>query len=146
MGRADENGLGPYSLGVIFSLGVLFSTFVFNLFFFMNLPVQGEPVEIAEYFSAKVRKHALGISGGILWYTGLIASLVSSRVEGAAHVAAPVSYAMAQGGIAIAALCGLFLWRELEDANGAVKIRLGLMFLLLVAGIGLSAAGLVPDR
>ena len=141
MGRAGENGLGPYSIGFVFAIGVLFSTFVFNLFF-MNLPVQGEPVDIAEYFKAKAGRHILGGLGGIVWYIGLIASLVAGRVEGAARVSAQLSYGLAQGGIVIAALCGLFLWKEYPAADTAVNIRLAAMFLLLLAGIGLLSAAL----
>jgi glucose uptake protein len=145
MGRAGENGLGPYSIGFIFAVGVVFSTFVFNLFL-MNLPLQGQPIEMAEYFRVKLQRHGLGILGGILWYVGLIASLVGGRVEGAARVGAPIGYALAQGGIVIAALCGLFLWRELPDANSSVRIRLGLMFLLLLTGIGVLTAGVATAR
>lgn len=145
MARTGENGLGPYSLGFIFAIGILFSTFVFNLFF-MNLPVQGEPVDIAEYFAVKVKQHVLGIFGGILWYAGMIASLVAFRAEGAAQVQPSVTYALAQGGIVIAVICGLFFWRELDGAESSVKTRLGLMLVLLVVGIGLSAAGVAPAR
>jgi glucose uptake protein len=141
MGRVGENGLGPYSIGFIFSIGVLFSTFVFNLFF-MNLPVQGEPVDIGEYFNAKAGRHVLGALGGIVWYIGMIASLVASRVEGAAHVSTSLSYGLGQSGMVIAALCGLYFWREYPGADTAVKLRLGLMFLLLLAGIGLLSAAL----
>jgi glucose uptake protein len=145
LGREGENGLGPYSIGFFFAIGVLFSTFVFNLFF-MNLPVQGEPVDIGEYIKAKATRHVLGILGGIVWYIGLIASLVSGRLEGKAQVAAPVSYVLAQGGIVIATLCGLFLWREYAGADDAVKIRLGAMLFLLLAGIGLFTGGLALAR
>jgi glucose uptake protein len=141
MTRNAENGLGPYSLGFIFAIGVFVSTFVFNLFF-MNLPVQGDPVDVARYFRVKFKLHALGMLGGIVWYVGMITSLIGGRVEGAAQVTPPVSYVLAQGGIVIAALCGLFLWRELEGADSSVKTHLGLMFFLLLVGIGLSAAGL----
>jgi glucose uptake protein len=145
LGREGENGLGPYSIGFVFAVGVLFSTFVFNLFF-MNLPVQGAPVDMAQYFSAKVARHGLGILGGIVWYVGMIASLIAGRVEGAARVAAPVAYALGQGGIVIAALCGLFLWREYAGANAGVKIRVGLMLVLLLAGIGFFTAGVEAPR
>jgi len=141
MGRAGENGLGPYSIGFIFSIGMLFSTFVFNLFF-MNLPVQGGPIEIREYFRAKAARHGLGIIGGIVWYIGMIASLVAGRLEGKAQVPAQVSYALGQGGIVIATLCGLFLWREYAGADNPVKLRLGVMLFLLLAGIGLLSGAL----
>jgi glucose uptake protein len=145
LGRAGENGLGPYSIGVMFGIGVVFSTFVFNLFF-MNLPVQGKPIEIAEYFNAKLSRHGLGIVGGTVWYIGLIASLVAGRVEGSARVAAPVSFALEQSAIVIAALCGVFLWREYAGADISVKVRLGLMFFLLLAGIGVMTAAVAAGR
>ena len=145
MARAGENGLGPYSIGLIFALGVVFSTFVFNLFF-MNLPVQGKPIEIAEYFKARLSRHGLGIIGGIVWYGGMVAILVGGRVEGAARVAAPVSYALEQGAIVIALLCGLFLWREYAGADSSVKFRLGLMCFLLLVGIGVMTAGVAAAR
>ena len=145
MARAGENGLGPYSIGLIFALGVVFSTFVFNLFF-MNLPVQGKPIEIAEYFKARLSRHGLGIIGGIVWYVGMVAILVGGRVEGAARVAVPVSYALEQGAIVIALLCGLFLWREYAGADSSVKFRLGLMCFLLLVGIGVMTAGVAAAR
>jgi glucose uptake protein len=145
MGRAGENGLGPYSIGFIFALGVLFSTFVFNLFF-MNLPVQGEPVDIADYFRAPLKRHIMGLLGGVLWYSGLIATLVVSKAEGPAQLAVPVTYVLQQAGIVIAALCGVFLWREFDGAQSNVKVRVGIMLILLAVGIGFSAAGLPAPR
>jgi hypothetical protein len=47
--RTGEVGLGPYSAAVMVAAGIWFSTFVYNLFF-MNLPVEGEPLELLEYF------------------------------------------------------------------------------------------------
>jgi glucose uptake protein len=140
LGRAGENGLGPYSMGFIFSIGILVSTFVFNLFF-MNLPVQGAPIEMAEYFRVKVSRHGLGISAGIVWYIGIIVGLIADRAEGKAHVANTIGYGLEQCGIVIAVLSGLFLWQEYAGADNSVRIRLGLMLLLLLAGIGLLSAG-----
>ncbi|HTA45945.1 MAG TPA: GRP family sugar transporter [Bryobacteraceae bacterium] len=136
MARSGENGLGPYSCGFVFAVGLLFSTFVYNLFF-MNLPVRGEPLEMREYFRAPLNRHLLGILGGIVWYIGAIASLLASRAEGAARVQPSVGFAFSQIGIIIAAICGLFLWREFAGADSKVKTYLGLMLVLLAIGIGL---------
>jgi glucose uptake protein len=46
-GKEGELGLGPYSIAVVFAGGVFLSTFVFNLFF-MNLPIEGEPVDFMD--------------------------------------------------------------------------------------------------
>jgi glucose uptake protein len=144
MGRAGDNGLGPYSAGFIFTVGILFSTFVYNLFF-MNLPVKGQPVDITEYMHAAMQEHVMGALGGAIWYIGTITSLLGSRVEGSARVQPPLLYAFGQGGIIIAALCGIFIWSEFAGADVRVKTLLGLMLILLVIGIGLiSTASLVP--
>ena len=88
-GTAGENGLGPYAIGVVFALGVFFSTFVFNLFF-MNLPVEGEPLEFLDYFKGLPKQHLLGVAGGIIWCAGTIANFVGveragSRAGGTGH-------------------------------------------------------------
>jgi glucose uptake protein len=143
LGRAGENGLGPYSIGFMFSIGILISTFVFNLFF-MNLPVQGDPVDIGEYFKAKGSRHGLGLLGGVIWYIGMIASLVAPRAEGAAQVSPQLTHGLLQGGIVIAVICGVYFWGEYTGTGTGAKIRLGLMLLLLLAGIGLLSAALAP--
>jgi glucose uptake protein len=139
-----ENGLGPYSAGFIFAVGIFFSTFVYNLFF-MNLPVKGAPIDLAEYFHGKMQRHGMGVLGGILWYTGTIATLIGSRVGGVLKVQPSIVYTVGQGGIIIAAICGLLIWKEFVGADMRVKTYLGLMLILLAIGIGIvSTAAVVP--
>jgi glucose uptake protein len=139
-----ENGLGPYSAGFIFAIGIFFSTFVYNLFF-MNLPVKGAPIDLAEYFKARMQRHGMGILGGILWYTGAIATLIGGRVGGVLKVQPSIVYTVGQGGIIIAAICGLLIWKEFVGADTRVKTYLGLMLILLAIGIGIvSTAAVVP--
>jgi glucose uptake protein len=143
LGRAGDNGLGPYSMGFVFALGILFSTFVFSLFF-MNLPVQGEPVDIAEFLRAKFHLHVLGFLGGIVWYFGMLSVLIVNRLEPPAAVQPSFSFGLPQAGIVVAALCGLLLWREFAASDASVKIRVALMLFLIAVGIGLSAVALAP--
>jgi glucose uptake protein len=88
-----------------------------------------------------LRQHALGLLGGILWYIGAIAILLGTRVEGAAKVQPGMDYALSQGSIVIAAICGLFIWKEFADADSRVKTYLGLTLVLLAIGIGLISTG-----
>jgi glucose uptake protein len=131
-------GVGPYSLCVMFGAGILLSTFFYNLFF-MNLPINGAPLEIFEYFKEPIRAHLLGVLSGVVWMLGLEASLVSAQAEGKANVGPALSFGLLQGAVLIAALWGLFYWKELPEADGKVRSLLIVMMALMVCGIGLMA-------
>jgi glucose uptake protein len=146
-GQAGDSGLGPYAICVVFAGGVFLSTFAFNMFF-INLPVEGEPVDLADYFKSRPRQHLLGILGGAIWCTGATAALVAASANadmsvGVAGVAVPapvgpaVSYAMGQGAAILSALWGILVWREFKGADFRVKSLTALMFILFAAGLTL---------
>ncbi len=136
MGKQGETGLGPYAIAFVFALGVFSSTFVFNLYF-MNLPVQGEPVELLDYFQGTRRQHLLGLTGGLIWGAGTIANFVAASAPPEVQVGPAVSYALGQGGTMIAALWGLLVWKEFSGADLKVKTLLVFMFVLFVSGLAL---------
>jgi glucose uptake protein len=137
LGKGFGVGMGPYAVGFVFALGVFVSTFVFNLFF-MNLPVQGEPVEVLEYIrEGTVKQHLLGIAGGVIWYTGGLASFVAASAEQQAKVGPAVSYALGQGATMVSVLWGLLLWKEFAGADFRVKNLLYVMMALFICGLGM---------
>jgi glucose uptake protein len=136
MSRATEVGLGPYTAALFFAAGVLGSTFVFNLYF-MNLPVQGEPVGFGSYFIGGIRNHVLGLFGGIIWCAGAIANFVAASVPPEVNVSPAMSYAMGQGATLISALWGLIVWKEFAGANSRVRMLLTLMIVLFIVGLGM---------
>jgi glucose uptake protein len=133
-GTAGENGLGPYAIAVVFALGVFFSTFVFNLFF-MNLPVEGEPLEFPDYFKGLPKQHLLGVVGGIVWCAGTIANFVASSAPDTVQVGPAISLALGQGAAMVSALWGLLLWKEFAGADSRVKALIFIMFVLFIAGL-----------
>jgi glucose uptake protein len=135
MGKQGDAGLGPYAIAFVFACGIFASTFVFNLFF-MNLPVQGPPVEILDYFKGSLKQHALGILGGGIWAVGTITNFVVASAPDA-HVGPAISYALGQGATLISALWGLLVWKEFRGAEGAVKVQLALMLILFATGLTL---------
>lgn len=144
MGKGGELGLGPYAIGFVFALGVFLSTFVFNMFF-MNLPVEGRPVDVIEYFRGNFKQHALGILGGLVWIAGTVANFVAASAQGKAQVGPAVSYAIGQGATMISALWGLLVWKEFAGADQRVRMLLGIMLVLFIVGLGLvSIAPLFP--
>jgi glucose uptake protein len=135
LGKQGDAGLGPYAIAFVFACGIFASTFVFNLFF-MNLPVQGPPVEILDYFKGTLKQHALGILGGSIWAVGTITNFVVASAPNP-HVGPAISYALGQGATLISALWGLLVWKEFRGAEGAVKVQLALMLILFAAGLTL---------
>src|SRR5204862_380606 len=121
LGKAWGAGMGPYAIGFVFAVGVFLSTLVFNLFF-MNLPVQGEPVEILDYVRrGSFKRHLLGVIGGMIWFGGAISNFVAASAEQNAKVGPAASYAIGQGATMISALWGIFLWKEFAGADFRVK-------------------------
>ncbi len=135
-GTAGENGLGPYAIAVVFALGVFSSTFIFNLFF-MNLPVEGEPLELLDYFKGLPRQHLLGVLGGVLWCAGTIANFVASSAPESVQVGPAISLALGQGAAMVSALWGLLVWKEFDGADSRVKALLFIMFFLFIAGLAM---------
>jgi glucose uptake protein len=135
-GMATEVGLGPYAIAFVFSFGVFFSTFVFNLVF-MNLPIEGSPIEIGDYFKGSLKSHGLGVLGGMVWCIGLITNLVASAGEGNAKVGPAVTYGIGQGATMVSALWGIIVWREFSGAGTKVKGLVTGMLVLFICGLTL---------
>ena len=127
------NTLGPYSVAVFLTLGALLSCLVWNTYF-MKRPLVGEPVSFAGYFRGPMSGHALGLLGGFIWGTGMVFNLVAASFTGVA-----ISYAIGQSAPMVAALWGVFAWKEFAGAPSKAKTFLVLMFVFYCLGILLVA-------
>ena len=136
LGKAQvaEIGLGPYSLMVLFGLGVLASTFVLNLFF-MNLPIEGDPLEFRDYFVGSIWPHAMGAIGGGLWALGATVALVAATPRGDTHLPQMTVDLLSQSAPLLAALFGLLVWREYKGGDPRVKLTTVLMLLIFAGGV-----------
>ena len=135
-GGVDSGGLGPYAVAVLFAAGVFFSTFVYNLYF-LNLPVEGEPISMLAYFTGNWKQHLLGIVGGVIWCTGGIANFVAASTPQSVQVGPAISYAIGQGATMVSALWGLLVWKEFAGATPRVKTLIAVMLILFVAGLAM---------
>lgn len=120
--------LTPYTAVFIFSVGVLLSNFLFNTLL-MKKPFEGIPVTYRQYFGGSLREHLTGVLGGIIWCIGMTFSIIASGKAGFA-----ISYGLGQGATLVAALWGVFIWKEFVGTKGTSGL-LTAMFLLFVAGI-----------
>jgi glucose uptake protein len=121
--------LTPYTAVFFFSLGALLTTFIYNPIF-MRYPADGPRVSIREYFSGKGRDHTLGLLGGAIWCTGNIASFM------AVHAASPaIAYGLSNAAPVVAALWGIFVWKEFRGAPAGTNRLLFFMFLAYLTGL-----------
>ncbi len=119
----------PYTAMVIFALGVFLSNFIVNTIV-MKKPFVGEPVTYKQYFSGSFPTHLVGVLGGCIWALGTSLNYICAGTAGAA-----VSYALGQGAPMVAAIWGVFIWKEFKGAPKKVYWLLALMFALFVAGL-----------
>ena len=128
----EAGKLGPYTAVVVFSVGLLLSNFLWNSIV-MARPFVGEPVPFGDYFrKGTARLHLVGILGGVIWNLGMSLSIVASGAAGFA-----ISYGLGQGATLVAALWGVFVWKEFEKAPPGTSRLLAAMFAAFVVGLGL---------
>ncbi|MDP2890772.1 MAG: GRP family sugar transporter [Bacteroidota bacterium] len=126
--QPDAGFLTPYSAVFIFSIGILISNFIFNTIL-MRRPFEGAPVTYSQYFNGSLKEHFTGILGGIIWCVGMTLSIIAAGKAGFA-----ISYGLGQGATLVAALWGVFIWKEFKGTAG-VKGWLVAMFILFVLGL-----------
>ncbi|MBQ1253396.1 MAG: multidrug DMT transporter permease [Alistipes sp.] len=129
--QPTEGMLTPYSAIFIFSIGVLLSNFIFNTLV-MRHPFVGEPVAYKEYFKGSFSTHLVGVLGGCIWCLGTAFSYIAAGKAGAA-----ISYALGQGAPMVAAIWGVFIWKEFKGSDKKTDMLLAIMFLFFIAGLGL---------
>jgi len=127
--------LTPYTALVIFSIGIIASNFIFNTVN-MYYPVSGKKVNFKDYFRMGTTKHHLiGILGGVIWGIGMSLNILASEQAGPA-----IAYGLGQGATLVAAIWGVFIWKEFKDLPSKNKWLIPTMFFLFVLGIVLIIA------
>jgi len=130
--QSPEAGmLTSYTAVFIFAIGILISNILFNTIL-MKKPFEDEPVSYAQYFKGGIKEHLTGILGGMIWCVGMSLSIIAAGKAGFA-----ISYGLGQGATLIAALWGVFIWKEFKNSPKGVNMLLTFMFLLFVGGLGL---------
>lgn len=129
--RAIEPGLlTPYAALVLFAVGLLASNVVVNTIF-----MRAGRVTYGDYFLGRAWLHSLGFAGGCIWMLALCLNVIASGVAGPA-----ISYALGQGATLVAAIWGVFIWREFLHAPKGTWTLITFMFAGYVAGLVLIGA------
>lgn len=125
----EPGKLTPYSAVFFFAIGVVTSNFIFN-YLIMKRPIEGEPLSFKDYAKGSFGVHLTGVLGGVIWNIGMAMSIIASGKAGFA-----ISYGLGQGATLIAALWGVFIWKEFKGASKSVNTLILLMFLAYLAGL-----------
>jgi glucose uptake protein len=124
--------LTPYTALVIFSVGIILSNFIFNTIN-MYKPITGTSVTYQHYVTmGNPKLHLIGLLGGVIWGIGMSFSIIASEQAGPA-----IAYGLGQGATMIAALWGVFIWKELKELPKSKNWLITAMFLCFVIGLSL---------
>lgn len=127
----EPGKLSPYTAMVFFSLGVVGGHFLCNLSGMITWLTSETPSQ-PEYFKGTAGDHLWGVLGGCIWSVGMMFSLIAAGEAGY-----PISYGLGQGATMVAALWGVFIWREFRQAPPATTRLLVVMFATFLVGLGL---------
>ncbi len=130
----EAHKVGPYAAFFVFSIGVFLSSFLWNTIA-MRRPVIGSPVDFSSYYRGTLGNHLTGVMGGIIWGVGMSTNLIASGRAGYA-----ISYGLGQGATMVAALWGVFVWKEFRLAPEGTRALLAAMFACFLSGLGLIVA------
>jgi glucose uptake protein len=121
--------MGSYAAVFVFAVGILLSSFVWNTLA-MKRPFIGPPVGFRDYFAGGLRTHMTGVLGGAIWGAGTSLNLIASGRAGFA-----ISYGLGQGATMIAAIWGVFVWKEFRTAPVGTSTLLTVMFGSFLTGL-----------
>jgi glucose uptake protein len=121
--------LTPYTALFLFSIGIFVSNFIFNSLL-MRFPISGDRVSMSTYFQGNVRNHLVGMLGGAIWSLGMSFSILASEKAGPA-----ISYGLGQGATVIAAIWGIYVWKEFKNATTTTHRILQVMLGLYAIGL-----------
>ena len=125
----EAGKMGSYAAVFFFAVGVFLSSLVWNTLA-MRMPAVGAPVGFGDYFRGRFSAHLAGILGGVVWGTGMLLNLIASGRAGSA-----ISYGLGQGATLVAAVWGVFVWREFRSAPAGTGRLLTAMFACFVGGL-----------
>jgi glucose uptake protein len=94
----------------------------------------GASQSLCNYRKGTAFEHAAGLGAGLIRGTGTTFAFIAANTAGMA-----LSGAIGQANPLVAALWGLFVWREFAGASPRARTLLAIMFLLYNAGIVLLA-------
>jgi glucose uptake protein len=131
---AAAEPLSPLAAAALYASGGLLAGLLL-LAWLARRPVEGGPYTFAAYSASSRRNHLAGLAGGAIWGTGMTLCFVAGGAAGMA-----LAGAVGQANPLVAAVWGIFVWREFHGASRRAWQALALAIALYVAGLLVLAA------
>lgn len=126
----DPGKFGPYAAVLVFSSGSFVSNLIFNSYL-MSHPFKGAAVTYSDYFNkGNLKYHLIGVLGGVINSTGTTSNFIASKTASPA-----IAYGLGQGGTMIAAIWGVFIWKEFKGASKGTIAMIVAMFVFFLTGL-----------
>jgi len=140
---SDRGRMGPietnvYLLVLLAGIG-LFGTIIVASLFFINLPLQGAPLDVSSFIKGGFAPHRMGLMGGAIWCCGAICVSLARAASGDAALNEIAAAAFAPVTILLSAIVGVALRKEIADISG--KARNLLLACILVMTVGAAMVG-----
>ncbi|MFM2125892.1 MAG: hypothetical protein RL328_2343 [Acidobacteriota bacterium] len=140
-----DNGVSAYGYALLVA-GAVFGSSIVLVPFFLNFPVKGKALSVAQYVKIPLGHHLLGLAGGVVWSVGLLGGLLHLGVAASAEVSPVVIYLLNHGTPVLTTLLGLLVWGEFRGAPTRATAMAGAVLALLIAGTAMLAVAPVNGR
>jgi glucose uptake protein len=128
---AEPGKMGSYAAVFVFAAGIFISNFFLNTLV-MKKPFIDTPIGYRDYFKGGFGTHLTGVGGGVIWGLGMSLNLIASGRAGFA-----ISYGLGQGATMVAAIWGVFVWKEFRTAPKGTAVLIAAMFACFLTGLAL---------
>ncbi|MEM3490370.1 MAG: GRP family sugar transporter [Nitrososphaerota archaeon] len=135
MSIEGNHPLNSYGALLFLTVGVIISSLIMVPIFMHKPLIPGDQkTSLKEWYGGKARYHGFALVGAVVWTLGTLINFISAPVAGVT-----ISYILGQNATMVAAVWGIFAWKELKGAPRTSWILVGLMFVLFIVGIVLVA-------
>jgi glucose uptake protein len=140
-GLDPEFGVGPYAGVLLFCIGLFCSMLLFH-FFFLNMAIGGARVRFQDYFRGKAPKHLLGLAGGAIFTSGLMAATVVTASASSPSANPALVFILPLASALLAVAWGIGAWKEFAASAKGGKPALAVAAVLFACGLVVMGFGL----
>jgi len=121
--------LDSYTVSFYFMVGAMVATFL-AVPILLAHPLFGDKGTLQGYAQGSPKWHVLGMVGGGIWCFGTVANFISAKLVGVA-----ISWGIGSSASMVAALWGIFLWKEFANSSRSAKVLITVSLACYLAGV-----------